>query len=83
MSIHKHCYFTRYGEIFKRDKIVQLVTDLIARYPHGLAQCHWNIYGPNISTQAEKYAVLGLQIHTQLDMSVYSHDDQRQITDLH
>jgi len=82
-------FYNDYGESApqKRDKIVQLVTDLIAKgIPvHGIGlQCHWNIYGPNISQireAIEKYAALGLQIHiTELDMSVYSHDDQR--TDL-
>ena len=78
-------FYNDYGESApqKRDKIVQLVTDLIAKgYPSMGLACNvigiFMIYYFSNPRSNPKNAALGLQIHiTELDMSVYSHDDQR------
>ena len=71
----------------KREKIYTLVKSLLDRdVPiHGVGlQAHWNIESPSlddIRAAIERYASLGLKLHiTELDMSVFMHDDKR--TDL-
>lgn len=71
----------------KREKIYTLVKSLLEQdVPiHGIGlQAHWNLRNPSIDdirAAIERYASLGLQLHvTELDISVYDHDDKR--TDL-
>jgi endo-1,4-beta-xylanase len=71
----------------KREKIYALVKSLLDRgVPiHGVGlQAHWSIHHPSVDhiRQAiERYASLGLKLHiTELDVSVFAHDDRR--TDL-
>jgi endo-1,4-beta-xylanase len=79
-------YYNDYNETIpeKRDKIYELVKGMLDRgVPvNGIGmQCHWNIYFPpaDLVRQAiEKYAKLGLKLQiTELDISVFSHDDTR------
>lgn len=82
-------FYNDYNECtpVKRDKIFKLVQSLQQQdIPiHGLGlQGHWNLTGPHIDVIREaldKYAQLQIPLHiTELDISVFSHDDRR--TDL-
>ncbi|MDQ0253218.1 endo-1,4-beta-xylanase [Evansella vedderi] len=71
----------------KREKIYTLVKSLKDKgVPiHGVGlQAHWNLESPSldlIRQAIERYASLGLKLHiTELDISVFNHDDRR--TDL-
>ncbi|GBF77861.1 hypothetical protein PA598K_06439 [Paenibacillus sp. 598K] len=71
----------------KREKIYTLVKSLLDRdVPiHGVGlQAHWSLFHPDtddIRRAIERYASLGLKLHiTELDVSVFAHDDKR--TDL-
>lgn len=71
----------------KREKIYALVKSLKERdVPiHGIGlQAHWNLEHPtldHIREAIERYANLGVKLHvTELDVSVFSHEDRR--TDL-
>lgn len=82
-------FYNDYNECnpVKRDKIIKLVQSLQDQDVsiHGIGlQAHWNLTGPSIAEireAIEKYAALGLQLQiTELDVSVFDHDDRR--TDL-
>ncbi|WP_336774581.1 endo-1,4-beta-xylanase [Paenibacillus sp. MMO-58] len=71
----------------KRDKIIRLVQSLQAKHVpiHGIGlQGHWNLNGPSLAEireAIERYAATGLKLQvTELDISVFDHDDKR--TDL-
>ncbi|TCN00732.1 endo-1,4-beta-xylanase [Paenibacillus sp. BK033] len=71
----------------KRDKIIRLVQSLQAKQVpiHGIGlQGHWNLNGPSLAEireAIERYAATGLKLQvTELDISVFDHDDKR--TDL-
>ncbi|MCR2803319.1 endo-1,4-beta-xylanase [Paenibacillus soyae] len=82
-------FYNDYNECdpVKRDKIVRLLRSLKEQdVPlHGMGmQGHWSLYGPSmddIRQAIESYAALDLRLHvTELDLSVFAHDDRR--TDL-
>ena len=82
-------FYNDYNEAVpeKREKIYTLVKSLLEQgVPiHGVGlQAHWSIAHPaedDIRRAIERYASLGLKLHiTELDVSVFSHDDRR--TDL-
>ncbi|HWT75915.1 MAG TPA: endo-1,4-beta-xylanase [Mobilitalea sp.] len=77
-------YYNDYNEsqVPKRDKIYDTVKSMIDRgIPiDGVGlQCHVNIYSPSLDqmkSAVEKYAKLGLKLQvTELDVSMYKHDD--------
>ncbi|SDY92181.1 endo-1,4-beta-xylanase [Evansella caseinilytica] len=79
-------FYNDYNEFVpeKRDKIYRLVKSIVDKdIPiDGIGlQGHWNLEFPSIDLirrGIEKYASLGLQLHiTELDISVFSHDDKR------
>jgi endo-1,4-beta-xylanase len=81
-------YYNDYNESMdsKRDKIYTAVKGMLDRGVPvdgvGL-QCHWSIYHPpidQIRRAIEKYAMLGLKLQvTEMDISVYRHDDPERI----